>query len=320
MNSTVLVVGGGGFFGRALVADLLEHSRAAIVVAHRRAKPTDRHPRLCRKPFDLTRPNGLEKYAAVVCCAGPFQGMPTTLVEAAAQAGVPYLDLADDRDFIARARKVRSTAIQMIGLSAVPGLTCLLAGRANVGHLRSIRTLIAPGSLPVRGGATLASMISGAHRWGARESVRFPGPVGRRFVQRTIQVGDLDVVPELFEGASFEFKVGFDLDLLNWGVHAVRLLPWVPAKAWMAVVRVLSVLGTSAGAVQVQVMGSHGTYVGSVTAGDRGYRIPIVLAGAAVSRILEGRLADSNLRTWLPDLGAELAKRRIRLEERWIVF
>ena len=136
MTDPVLVVGGQGFFGRALVDDLLEQTEARIVVAGRRRRTPLRHPRLSWRTFDLTQPGPLEGHAAVVCCAGPYQGMPTTLVEAAARASVPYVDLADARDFIIRARKVLSSAPLMVGLSVVPGLTCLLDGFRKAGYGR----------------------------------------------------------------------------------------------------------------------------------------------------------------------------------------
>ncbi len=323
MIRRVLVVGGQGFFGRTLVEDLLRHTRAEIVVAGRRQRGPLGDPRLSWTTFDLTQPRQLDGFAAVVCSAGPYQGMPTALVEAAAGARVPYVDMADDRDFIARARRVRSPALQMVGLSAVPGLTCLLAGRARVGRTLSVRTFIAPGSRPMRGRSTLASLLSGLERWGAREVVRFPPPVGRRAVYRTIEVGDLDLVPDLFEGASFEFKVGFDLQFLSRGLGWARVLfrrGFLPDSLLLpavlgTLVRTLSVFGTEAGAVQVDVRGAEGRYTGAVVARERGHRIPIVLAAIAVGRILEGRLEETRLDRWLPDLEVELARRGIAFIE-----
>jgi hypothetical protein len=324
MTDVVLVVGGQGFFGRALVEDLLDHTTARIVVAGRRRRHPLRHPRLSWRTFDLTQPAPLGSYSAVVCCAGPYQGMATTLVQAAAQAKVPYIDLADARDFIARARKVPSSVPMMIGLSVVPGMTCLLASRARVGPIQSIRTLIAPGSRPPRGGATLTSLLSGIERWGRREIVQFPHPIGRRAVYRTIEVGDVDVVPDLFGNATFEFKVGFDLDLFNRGLELLRWLrlrklapdPVRIRSLLGSVVRLFPGWGTDGGAVQVEVMGTEGTYSGAIVARERGYRMPSVLAAIAVARILEGRLQETRLDVWLPKIEVELSRRGMELVER----
>jgi len=323
MTAVALVVGGQGFFGRALVKDLLDHTHARIVIAGRTRRHPLHHPRLSWKTFDLTRPSSLEGYSAVVCCAGPYQGMATTLVEAAAQAKIPYVDLADARDFIARARTVHSSAPLMTGLSVVPGMTCLLAGRAQVGRIRTIRTFIAPGSRQPRGGATLVSLLSGIERWGYREIVRFPHPIGRRAVYRTIEVGDSDIVPDLFESAAFEFKVGFDLDLFNRGLEILRWLrvrkivpdPVRIRSLFSAVVRLFSGWGTDAGAVQVEVMGTQGRYSGAIVAREHGYRLPSVLAAIAVARIIEGRLLASGLDGWLPEVGEELSRRGMQLVE-----
>lgn len=320
---SVLVVGGSGFFGRTVVEDLLARTGAAVVVGGRRRRVPFRHPRLSWAPFDLRRPGPLDGYSVVVCGAGPFQGMPTTLVEAAARAGVPYVDLADDRDFLARARAVRSPAPVLAGLSIVPGLTCLLAGRGGVGRLLRVRTLIAPGSRPPRGEATLASLLSGLDRWGARERVRFPAPVGWRAVYRAIEVGDHDLVPALFGGAAFEFKVGFDLDLFNRGLELLRFLrtrrllpdPLRLRAPLGALVRALSPAGTDAGAVRVEAEGAEGTYAGTVVAPRQGHRLPGMLAAVAAARILEGRLETDRLDRWLPDAPEEFARRGLRFLE-----
>jgi hypothetical protein len=82
-----------------------------------------------------------------------------------------------------------------------------------------------------------------------------------------------------------------------------------------AIVRMLSILGTDRGAARAEVIGDRGRYAGSVVARDRGHRIPSILAAIAAARILEGRLVESRLDRWLPDLGDELARRKLELVE-----
>ena len=323
MTGPALVVGGQGFFGRAVVDDLIEFSPVQVVVAGRRQRVALRHPRLSWKTMDLERPGSVAGFGVVVCAAGPFQGMSTALVEAAAREGVPYVDLSDDRDFIARARRIRSRAPVMTGLSVVPGLICLLAGRAAVGRVRSIRAIIAPGCRPQRGDATLSALLSGIEDWSGREIVQFPRPVGPRTVYRTQPFGDPALMSELFDGSSFEFKVGSDVDLMNRGLEAVSWLkrkrvirdPRMIRSVLGAIVRTLSILGTDRGAARAEVTGDRGRYVGSVVARDRGHRIPSVLAAIAAARLLEGRLVESRLDRWLPDLDVELARRKLELIE-----
>jgi len=323
MTGRALVVGGQGFFGRAVVEDLVQYSRAEVVVAGRHQRYALRHPRLSWKTLDLERPGSVRDYGVVVCAAGPYEGMSTALVEAAARDGVAYVDLSESKDFAARARRIPSRAPVMSGLSVVPGLVGLLAGRAAVGRVRSIRALIAPGSRPQRGNATLSAFLSGLHPWNEREVVRFPRPVGRRSVYRTHPFGDPDLLAELFDGCSFEFKVGSDVDLMNRGIEIVSWLkrkfaiadPLEIRSVLGAIMRSLSVLGSDRGAARVEVTGEGGRYVGTVSARERGHRIPSVLAAIAAARILEGRLTESRLDRWLPDLGDELARRKLELVE-----
>lgn len=139
-----------------------------------------------------------------------------------------------------------------------------------------------------------------------------------------VEVGDLEVLPQLFGDVTFEFKVGFDSEIFNRGME---LLGWLRRRSLlprpdriraplMGLIRALSGLGTGAGAVQVEACGGEGRYVGTLVARERGHRIPVVLASIAVARILEGRLAETRLDRWLPDPGDELARRGVELVER----
>ena len=73
----------------------------------------------------------LPQVHVAVCAAGPYQGMPLTLLESCVAHGVPYIDLADDRGFFLAARDwvARQDAAQVpalcIGWSAVPALWLL---------------------------------------------------------------------------------------------------------------------------------------------------------------------------------------------------
>src|SRR2546430_2003707 len=74
----VLVVGGGGFYGRYVVADLLQHTNAKIVVASRRPRPIPSPDgRVVTVTCDINDLASLKRVVAesdvVVHCAGPFQ-------------------------------------------------------------------------------------------------------------------------------------------------------------------------------------------------------------------------------------------------------
>ena len=63
----------------------------------------------------------------VIVAAGPFQGMPLTVLRACIAERVPYVDVADDRDFVRRAYALVEThapphgMLALIGCSVVPG-------------------------------------------------------------------------------------------------------------------------------------------------------------------------------------------------------
>src|SRR5690349_5680336 len=83
----VLVVGGAGHFGRLLVEDLRRHADCELIVAGRQSA-------------DLWNPVSLEGVlkgvSVAICAVGPFQILPTTLVELCLRKGIHYIDLADD--------------------------------------------------------------------------------------------------------------------------------------------------------------------------------------------------------------------------------
>jgi nucleoside-diphosphate-sugar epimerase len=62
--SSVLMVGGAGFYGRYLVADLLQHTQAKIVVASRRPPLTWNHERVTTAVCDLNDLDALKRLAA----------------------------------------------------------------------------------------------------------------------------------------------------------------------------------------------------------------------------------------------------------------
>src|SRR5205807_1072753 len=106
----VIIYGGNGFFGRIVVEELLRHTTARIEIASRTAHKV-KYPgfesRLQFIESDLQDLGSVQRVIAggdlVIVTAGPFQGMPVTALQACIAEGVPYIDVADDRDFVCRA-------------------------------------------------------------------------------------------------------------------------------------------------------------------------------------------------------------------------
>src|SRR5207302_279242 len=97
----VLVVGGSGYFGRLLVQDLLRFADCDLIVGSRRPVHSNSFETVVA---DLRNPASLERALAgvdiAICAAGPFQELPTTLVEFCLSRKIHYIDLADDRRFV----------------------------------------------------------------------------------------------------------------------------------------------------------------------------------------------------------------------------
>jgi hypothetical protein len=331
---TVLVIGGGGFYGRYVVADLLRHTNAKIVVAGRRPPPLPSSDgRVVTAVCDLNDLAALQRVVAecdvVVHCAGPFQCLPLNPLRAAIGAGVNYVDIAEDREF---ARRVRALAPECLsagitalsGISVAPSMEALVTElvRPRFDRLLAVRTFAAPDTRHHRGRAMFHTMLFGVgrpfeqprhgkqvrvHGWTEPEWVTFPPPVGRRLTYLVLEMADLDDLPRLFGVETVEFKAGCEHPLLN------RMLGWAAARRartghphwekYTSIVRAVSWLagrfGREEGGVVFEVSGTSGTAIAThriaVMAETEGGRIPSVLAGMAVLELLQGRLSGRGL-------------------------
>lgn len=302
-----------------------------------------------RSVVDLHRPEtispALDGIAAAICAAGPFQRLPLSLLEACLERGIHYLDLADDRGFVRRARELVATwsgpgPLPAVGTgwSAVPALSALLTSIAAEGlqAIDSIRIQLAPGNRSPRRLATIASLLSSVGRtfsirredawhnvrgWSEPRAFEFPAPIGRR-TGYLVDVPDLELFPNLFGARTVEFRVGSELQPLN---HALSMLAATgrDLAAWAPLVRTLAAafgfLGHDFGAVGVEVTGGDSTRRACVVAAERGQRIPVMPAVATVSRLLCEDRACSGLLPlddWLTrdELQDECLSRGYRLE------
>lgn len=327
----VAVVGGSGFYGRYLVADLLRFTAAQMLVISRRApqrlRQTDRVvPIAC----DLRDPRSLGEAiggsTVVVHCAGPFQHLPLEPLRAAITAGVHYVDIAEDlayrRRVLAMDAEARAARIAVLnGASVVPGMQVLFTEllRPRFDQLLAVCSSAAPDTRRHRGHAMFHTMLLGAGRpfqalrdgmpvqvygWSEPEWFDFPPPVGRRLHYLVLEMADLDVLPELFGVRTVTFKAGSEFPVLNrllGGAAALRARTGHPRlEAYTSLVRGLSWLvgrfGNDAGGVIFEVTGRRGGVPGRqavAVVGDRdGARIPVVLAGIAVQELLAGRLTQ----------------------------
>jgi saccharopine dehydrogenase-like NADP-dependent oxidoreductase len=249
---TVLVLGGSGFFGARIAAELAKTGASRVLVAGRdleRARATARALGLRARSavrLDAAGPGLAETFGArgvnlVVNTAGPFQGQGYDVAAAAILAGCHYLDLADGRAFVsgikaldAAARAAKVTVVS--GASSVPALSAAVVDRylPAFSRLDAIRAGIssgarAPGLATVQGvfgycGQPIRRLEDGTwvdtHGWLDLLRHPFPEPVGERWLG-SVDVPDLELFPARYAGVkTVTFHAGFASDAGHLAVWA----------------------------------------------------------------------------------------------------
>jgi Saccharopine dehydrogenase NADP binding domain len=339
----VVVYGGSGFFGRCVVQDLLKFSDAQIVVASR--NPNANHfvgfgNRVhCYISDSANRESVLallHDAKVLINCTGPYQGMGLDLLEACILKRVHYIDVADDRDFVERAYRlkpqVEAAGIKaLIGCSVVPGLSALLTRRCveELGGLDTVRIFITPGTRFTRGVGSFECLLATVGKrfdvprqggketiigWTAPETVEFPPPIGTRNVYSVVDIADYFTQVELFGAEAVEFKIGSEFNWLNKGLTAIResktrlrlssLRPLMPV--FRSLVMLASLIGTSQGAMMVEVTRGRGSKQRkmklAVYRETDGQVIPALLPAIAAKNILSGEVLPvgiPNLAEWI---------------------
>lgn len=330
----VLVLGGGGFYGRYLVNDILTHTDADILVASRHPpQEMALNPRVETAVCDvndLARVIELVQQCDIIAhCAGPFQSLPLNSLRAAIQTQTHYIDISEDRQF---AKRVRGMATEIneagimacSGFSVAPAMEALFAQilKQTFDRMLSLRTFAAPDTRKHRGRAMFYTMLLGVGRpffqprqgqkarvagWTEPEWVDFPALIGRRLTYLVLEMADLDYLPELFGLETVEFKAGTEHPFLNrlLGLSAAirlrlgrpdweRLTPFVRAISWLA-----GRVGKDEGGVFFEIGGMVEDRFQlrrvALMAEQDGGLIPSVLAGIAIEQVLNGRLSTPGL-------------------------
>jgi hypothetical protein len=349
----VAVIGGGGFYGRYLVADLLRFTDAEILIISRHPPPTSPRARAVacdlRDLPALTR--ALAGCAVVAHCAGPFDQLPLNPLRAALAVNAAYVDLAEDRAFYQAVQTLLATHPAprpvLSGLSVCPSMEALLAEllRPLLDTFTASRTFAAPDTRKHRGPAMFYTMLTGVGRafwqpggaglrqvwgWTEPEWINFPPPVGRRLTHLVLEMADLDLLPALFGMTTVEFKAGTEWVVLNRLLNLAAILrktlgfpkwetltPLVRGFSWL-----MGRMGKDEGGVIFAISGTRGgqprAYQIAVMAQRDGGFIPSVLASLAVQRLLTGAISTAGLipvHQWIaPEaLLAELAARGLEL-------
>lgn len=333
-ESKVVVLGGGGFYGRYLVADLVRFTNAKIIVASRNPPDAwDNPERVQSVVCDVRNLAALEQLlqgcAVVVHCAGPYQALAMNPLYAAIKTHTHYVDIAEVRSYLHEVRRLAAD-IQQAGISVVSGMSVAPAMEALFAQmlrpcfdtLMSVRTFAAPDTRKHRGPAMFETMLMGVgqpfrqpgngqlrlvHGWTEPEWVEFPPPLGKRLTYLVLEMADIDLLPELFGAKTVEFKAGTEWVFLNrlLGLAAqIRkttghpqwqtFTPLVRAFSWL-----MGRVGKDEGGVIFEVGGlrdgSFITHRIALVARRDGGLIPSVLASLATVKLLAGQLTTKGI-------------------------
>lgn len=268
----VLIIGGYGVFGGLLAKRLLAEGRYDIAIAGRsHAKASQFCEVNGGTPVTLNRTDKASIIAAIksvnasviIDAAGPFDDV-MSVVEAAIESQINYIDLADNADFVSGITRFhqpgRDAGIVMIsGASSVPCISsaAVEALSADMQRINTIDAAIIPGNRAPRGLAVIKSILDQAGKpfaitrngtsenvtcWGDlhKASLHIDGiePINNRWTS-FIRVPDTDIFPTRFQAKTVTFRAGLELRLLHGGLW---LMAWLPRLGLIHSLRPISKL------------------------------------------------------------------------------
>ncbi|HTG78644.1 MAG TPA: saccharopine dehydrogenase NADP-binding domain-containing protein [Sphingomicrobium sp.] len=338
MPLCILLLGASGVFGSRLAERLAPEPGIALTLAGRRRESLvmvrDRIGGGAIRILDRDwiEARDLAGYDMVIDAAGPFQNSGTRLVEAALEAGIDYVDLADGREWVVGFaerfdRRARLAGVRLVtGASSIPALSHAVLDELTAGWQRidTIRIGIFPGNRAPRGLSVVEAILSYAGKpfrvfrngewrddWGwGRLHRTDAGPAGKRWAS-ACDTPEQDLLVNRYKpSASAEFFAGMELSILHVGLWLLSLpvrggwirslRPW--SKPLLTVARWLLPFGTDKGAMLVEATGIDGE--GKPVAanwrlnadGNRGPYVPVLAAVALARRWRDGGTLEAGAR------------------------
>jgi NAD(P)-dependent dehydrogenase (short-subunit alcohol dehydrogenase family) len=293
-DSSAVVLGGYGNFGRLIVAALAAERAHRVIVAGRdaqraRAVADAIGSRVEPAVLDIRASNLAEELrrlgaSVVVHAAGPFQGQGYAVPRACIEARAHYVDLADARAYVCGIQSIDAAArgndvLVVSGASSVPALSSAVVDRLRrqFSKIESIEHGITSGARPpglatmegVLGyaGKPIAQWRDGAWRtaYGWQDLARrtYPEPVGPRWLGNC-DVPDLELFPRRYapvRTVMFRAGVAMTVSMLStwtasWLVRAGLLRSLVPsAPGLRRVALAIERFGSKSSAMHVTVQG-----------------------------------------------------------------
>ncbi len=256
----IMVLGGYGVFGERICRRLAKDPAIRLIIAGRSSSTAMTLAAMIRAETPNARVSGIaikvpdnlgaaltaHKPKLVIHCCGPFQGQGYEVPAICIDRAVHYMDLADDRTFVAKfdglddaARKRGVLAVS--GVSTLPGLSSTVVEHLKpaFSRMRRISIGIAPGNKMPWGLACVEAILSytgkpvwrwrnsrwtHTHGWQDLIGRSIQGPVignlGRRWFA-ACDVPDQALFPECYpQIESFSFHAGLEVPLLHFGLWA----------------------------------------------------------------------------------------------------
>lgn len=340
----IFIIGGYGGFGARLTRRLLGDGHRVVVVGRSMAKATA----FCvanpgAEPLVADRTNGIglaiarERPDLVVDAAGPFQASGYIVPEACIAMRVPYLDLADARDFVtgiaALDAAAREAGVALIsGASSVPALSGAVTRSltADMDRVDSVEMAISASNRASAGASVAAAILSyvgqpvklwrgkrwaGTFGWQEMRRERFLLDDGYGLRRRLVAIADVPdhaIAPEALPGRpSVTFRAGTELGfqmralwLASWPVRWGWVVSLSSASRWLLpLYRATLGLGGDRSGMQVTVKGSPGDRLVErrwtlVASQGDGPETPLLAAHLLARDILEGRVLPGARHAW----------------------
>jgi hypothetical protein len=298
----ILILGGYGTFGRLLAKELLARTPHTVILAGRSQRKAtaarrelgygDRTPTVV---LNLHDPDSIVRELAnvdvAVCAAGPFQGLSPQLVLRSVDAGVHWLDISDDPDWIAAV--IHNQEIQRLaherdlvvapGMSTSPAISSALAElcREELPSARSVRAALFIGNRNAKGVGVIASALSSCRfpleevellSFGRRHGWRAPSADAVVFGVETGCATGFVVTPEWRLGVRLMRGIA---RLGMGGENSAKVLAWL--ARWS------SVFGENKGSIDVMVTDDSGSMCAMACTGDQ--RMAILPCAIAIEAL-----------------------------------
>ncbi|MEQ8790909.1 MAG: hypothetical protein RIC55_31895 [Pirellulaceae bacterium] len=333
----ILVAGGLGFFGGAIVNTLRAEGLAPLIASRRNSADVVLDVEDAASIAAVVRPGDI-----MVDAVGPFQRRTTQLVRSACEIGFDVVDLADHlayvRDVYALAPRIEQAAVRVFtACSSVSSVSAAMITRSGVKQPTCVTGFLVPATRHTAVAGTAASLFCSVGRpvevlrdgrlatcrgWCDRRWFAFPTPLGRRTGYR-FESADAFTLPKVWPSLQqVDFFVDTNVFTLNTVLALAARTP--PLRAIIGAslplgLKLSRLLGRDVSGLAYEIEDAAGGRVRmSLTSRRNGYLIAIAPALLAVRRRVAGAESAAGLispdrHVDVEELFAWLAERGIEL-------